>query len=1217
MPVVPEEDETRMEAEFDDFINWEQAEPESSLGNAASGMDFMSSTTGHNLSLGPDPMLHSFNGNYTDGDFLLDHLGLNSDLAQPAQHIPDLRDHLADPCLNCRANGYACKRIREGTHRDCCTGCVAFRVDCSLVSKEVQASFGSGPLHSQQSVNGPSALGGDSTLGGSDTVPVAIPMSRHVAAAKSSGPGSAKISARLSKESVKILKAWFAEHSKHPYPTEEEKENLQRLTQLTKVQITNYLANFRRRNKMARPRSTSPSVRNDIHNAIDIPRRRATPAPLDRRPRPSHYEEMDPLERWKNSPPEHEPASVTDIARAVCSASTTTSSGFETPRSVNFTDDSRSQGRGSSVSSLGTSRTSQSSANSFASAYSHGSRNSFGSFSSLDRGRRRRRRRALPKVSSQPTRTALTQPANTYQCTFCPQTFKAKYDWQRHEKSLHLSLESWVCAPKGAKAFNPETSQIECVFCSEPNPSQDHLETHNYSICQEKGISERTFYRKDHLRQHLRLVHNTKFVNWAMPAWEQKHDELESSCGFCGIRMTTWTARVEHLAGHFKAGSSMAEWKGDWGFSPSVVDKVQNAIPPYMVHEERNSPFPFVANNSMPETPVHAYELLKTELVYWAQNYREQFSRAANDEELVHEACRIIFGAEVLSQRGLASAPSWLRDLLMGDEVIAQQARLSPIRSGADSHISVLKVNGKDNIFDSCPLEQKLLKYVNSRTLLGLTATDEELQLECCKVLGHFEETSSNPSELVGNLLVRLVKGSKVWLADFRRRARLPRSEEMIDPDRRPTDGKSLDSSIHNFYRLERELAQHVRSQRALGIEPDGADLQRTARIIIYGNDDGWNQTAADSPEWLSAFRDRLREAGSREVLQLSDPLNHLFDPDAEIIALQNSLAANGSTSVSPAAAKSIDRSSSTLSPTCQSVRSVPFFIHDINCYKRLEKELGRWVVSVMSPHNPSRHVPTDAELQHQARWICFDDDDPWNVTAADNCEWLRRFKRDHGIISDDSGPGLPDVVGWSVHHGGTGFAPPYVYPTTAIEETGGGGGGTGTVQIPVRAGAKPFEADQRAVDSYLQGLKTRYPPPPTVFCSRELEAGLTEFVQSQQMATGGALPSDEMLRAKAKEILGTETTAAEDVVLLDKFKAIVQTNMTVTNAPGPEADLSLMSSMQMPLPDFGEVFGMQVAATNDDQFDAMMHDYGADSAMEFAGSPTMLLDMQFDELPM
>lgn len=31
---------------------------------------------------------------------------------------------------------------------------------------------------------------------------------------------------------------------------------------------------------------------------------------------------------------------------------------------------------------------------------------------------------------------------------------------------------------------------------------------------------------------------------------------------------------------------------------------------------------------------------------------------------------------------------------------------------------------------------------------------------------------------------------------------------------------------------------------------------------------------------------------------------------------------------------------------------------------------------------------------------------DPWNFTPADNAEWLRRFKRDVGLLQD-SGPGL------------------------------------------------------------------------------------------------------------------------------------------------------------------------------------------------------------------
>ncbi|KAI8302401.1 hypothetical protein K4K59_000528 [Colletotrichum sp. SAR11_240] len=51
------------------------------------------------------------------------------------------------------------------------------------------------------------------------------------------------------------------------------------------------------------------------------------------------------------------------------------------------------------------------------------------------------------------------------------------------------------------------------------------------------------------------------------------------------------------------------------------------------------------------------------------------------------------------------------------------------------------------------------------------------------------------------------------------------------------------------------------------------------------------------------------------------------------------------------------------------------------------------------SSTNPSRsHVPTDEEIRHQARWVLYDDDDPWNQTPADVEEWLLKFKKDVGL---------------------------------------------------------------------------------------------------------------------------------------------------------------------------------------------------------------------------
>ncbi|MCJ1282776.1 hypothetical protein MMC26_002102 [Xylographa opegraphella] len=66
--------------------------------------------------------------------------------------------------------------------------------------------------------------------------------------------------------------------------------------------------------------------------------------------------------------------------------------------------------------------------------------------------------------------------------------------------------------------------------------------------------------------------------------------------------------------------------------------------------------------------------------------------------------------------------------------------------------------------------------------------------------------------------------------------------------------------------------------------------------------------------------------------------------------------------------------------------------------FQRLAHRLSRFVASCLSPNNPMQHVPTDAEIQNQARWIVFDDDDPCGRTAADRAKWLAEFKLRAGL---------------------------------------------------------------------------------------------------------------------------------------------------------------------------------------------------------------------------
>jgi len=363
-----------------------------------------------------------------------------------------------------------------------------------------------------------------------------------------------KIGTRFSQEALRTLKDWLNSHSDHPYPDEEEREMLQRQTGLNRTQISNWLTNARRRRKVQHRRPTSPSVRNNWTGPIDIPRRPNTLA----------FEintNLNPLERWVDSPPENEPASVTAIAQAVA-LNSKISLGLKSPSSLISTDDGSNPSlyNVSSASSAGTS--------------------SGASFGSMTRQRgRRRRRRPVPKRKE---KLSSAVPLKKFQCTFCTETFGTKYDWQRHEKSLHLSLERWMCAPNGPRVLNPQSHQNCCTFCGEVEPSDEHIESHNLLACMERRPEDRTFYRKDHLNQHLRLMHNAKFLDWSMKSWKVTGPDIRSRCGFCGIVMSNWSARVDHLAEHFRNGDTMAAWRGDWGFEAPVLKMVENFIPPCM-----------------------------------------------------------------------------------------------------------------------------------------------------------------------------------------------------------------------------------------------------------------------------------------------------------------------------------------------------------------------------------------------------------------------------------------------------------------------------------------------------------------------------------------------------------------------------------------------------------------------------------------------------------
>lgn len=496
-----------------------------------------------------------------------------------------------EPCDRCRSMGLECFLAHRGTFVNGCTICVSMYRECSFTHKKPTGVYmdtlATLTEDTQELVGG---LTGRKTLK-SLTYTTSLDVSER----------PRKAGARFGREATKILKTWLAEHARHPYPTEEEKNDLKQRTGLKRSQVSNWLANARRRGKVPSVSDASSPVL----GAIDIPSQQNRDS-LD-------LSELNPFERWRISPPEHEAASASAIAKAIQSPPFTptrapSQSGTlahsrqtSTRRTSSNDDSSFSMFQAPSISSFDN-ETNRSSMSDF----SHLSANT-GKSSITSKDRRRRRRNPLGPRSGPPsgqgsTSASKPRPQRIFQCTFCADSFPSKYDWQRHEKSLHLALERWTCAPKGPTFNDPATGTPICVFCQRPDPTPQHLEVHNYLTCADKTASERTFYRKDHLRQHLRLAHGAAFHPPTMDAWKTTTDSIRSSCGFCPAKFTSWSARADHLAAHFRNGMDMSRWEGDWGFEPFVARLVENAVPPYLVAQERKSMDPYVAKARRPST---------------------------------------------------------------------------------------------------------------------------------------------------------------------------------------------------------------------------------------------------------------------------------------------------------------------------------------------------------------------------------------------------------------------------------------------------------------------------------------------------------------------------------------------------------------------------------------------------------------------------------------
>lgn len=366
---------------------------------------------------------------------------------------------------------------------------------------------------------------------------------------------------------------------------------------------------------------------------------------------------LSPLDRWRNSPPEVEAAQLSDIVKSISIANTQDTFPSRPNSEISLTRQRRSHRPTASIAASDSARSSGSSSSaSSAHSIDSGHSGSFGRFyAGVSKGHRRRRQR---KKSPTPNETAANQPpTRQYQCTFCTDTFKSKHDWTRHERTLHLSLESWTCAPFGP-TYLSETSLPKCVFCTTEHPSDAHIREHRFWECQEKPHALRTFYRKDHMFQHLRLVHGMDDGHTVVDTWRSEVTQIKSRCGFCAATFRTWADRNSHIAVHFREGYMMKQWRGCRGLDPAVALAVENAMPPYLIGAESSGIDPFSASKGRPDALKSNHPILTTE----SHLQEEENSQPTPFEVLTEHLIRFVHGKQAAGD-------------LITDESIQQEAR--------------------------------------------------------------------------------------------------------------------------------------------------------------------------------------------------------------------------------------------------------------------------------------------------------------------------------------------------------------------------------------------------------------------------------------------------------------------------------------------------------------------------------------------------------------
>jgi hypothetical protein len=153
---------------------------------------------------------------------------------------------------------------------------------------------------------------------------------------------------------------------------------------------------------------------------------------------------------------------------------------------------------------------------------------------------------------------------------------------------------------------------------------------------------------------------------------------ITSRCGFCDTSLSSWDERADHLAGHFRKGKTMAEWRGDHAFEPTVATRVTYALAPYLIADDSMSLIPFSATN--PASRDHLKQISShLDALIGSQATAPDTSHVStlhNASALAQQEVDTVMFADILAQHlGQYARQQMLMGVVPSDEMFQHESR--------------------------------------------------------------------------------------------------------------------------------------------------------------------------------------------------------------------------------------------------------------------------------------------------------------------------------------------------------------------------------------------------------------------------------------------------------------------------------------------------------------------------------------------------------------